>query len=102
MFAGCTTSSHSSENKIDNEIYLDEIKREIYQEAFAEGYRAAADAIIDEMPWYVVDLEELEASLYMIFDDDAYAEEIRDQILSYCEIYERTEFDPSDSKSNFD
>ena len=92
LLAGCSSSKHTSEKEIDNEVYLDEIKQEIYQEAYEAGYRAASDTIIGKMPWYMVDMEELEESLYMIFDDEAYAEEIKDQILSYCKIYDRADF----------
>ena len=92
LLAGCSSSKHTSEKEIDNEVYLDEIKQEVYREAYEAGYRTASDAIIGELPWYMVDMEELEESLYMIFDDEAYAEEIRDQILNYCRIYDRAEF----------
>ena len=93
---GCSLVEYDAEKEMDNEAYLDELRKEIYQEAYEEGYRdgrqVTADAITSELPWSMIEVEELEEALYMIFDD-AYAEEVRDQIVSYCKIYSRADFE---------
>ena len=102
LLSGCAPSEHDLEKEVEREMELEEIKREIYREAYEEGYRDAMDLMIDEMPWYLVDMEELEEALSMIFDDEAYAEEIRDQISSYCEVYECVDFKVAYSESGMD
>lgn len=93
--AGCTSPERSYE-----------IDYEIYEKGYEEGYIDAIEAMIDQIPWYLIDEEEFEDALYKVFDDGKYAEEIRDQILSHCELYERSDFiiDYSDSgiDYNFD
>ena len=88
FIGGCSPTERDLERKIE----LEEIKREIYTQAYEDGYKDATRAVINELPWYLVDMEDLEDSLYMIFDDGEYAEEIRDQIMTYCEIYESKDF----------
>jgi hypothetical protein len=88
LVVGCYQNKRDSKRRME----LAEIKREVYEKAYEEGYKDAVVAVMYELPWYMVDMEELEDSLYEIFDDGEYAEEIRDQITSYCEIYERSDF----------
>ena len=88
VVAGCGPT----ERDLEKDLELDDLKREIYVKAYKEGYKDATRAVIDELPWYLIDMEELEDSLYQIFDDGYLAEEVRDQITTYCNIYENTDF----------
>ena len=92
MFPGCTSASQNLDKEIESEDEIEEIKKEVYEKAYKEGYIEGAGAVLDELPWYLLDSEELEDALYMIYEDGEEAEEIRDQILSYCETYEKTDF----------
>ena len=104
MFSGCDLSERSLDKEIETEMDIEEIKREVYEKAYKEGYNDGAGAVLNELPWYLIDLEEFEDSLYMVFEDGTYAEEIRDQILSYCETYEKEDFaiEPSTYDMDYD
>lgn len=93
LFTGCASSEGAWEKECA-----------VYEEGYKEGYEDAIEAIMDEIPWEMLDKEELEDALYKVFEDGEYAEEIRDQILSYCELYEREDFkiDYSDSGMDYD
>ena len=80
VLTGCTTK-HTSERDY-----------EIYEKGYEEGYYDAIEVIIDQMPWYLIDKEEFEDALYKVFDNDEYAEEVRDAILSYCDLYKQNDF----------
>lgn len=82
LLTGCAPTTSTMESKY-----------EIYSEGYSEGYNDALDAVINEMPWSFIDKEELVDALYQIFDNDEYAEEVRDQILSYCELFERQDYE---------
>ena len=88
LVCGCTPT----ERDLEKEMEFDDIKSDIYAKAYEEGYKDAIQAVVDELPWYLVDMEELEDSLYQIFEDEEYAEEVRDQIITYCDIYEKKDF----------
>lgn len=99
----CLVSCGNSATKeVEHEIDIDEMKTEVYRSAYKEGYMDAVEAMMYELPWYMVDADELENSLYMIFDDEAIAEEVRDLIFSYCELYERADFELAYSDSGMD
>ena len=103
MCVGCAPD-YSWESEAEKQMDLDELKAEIYKQAYEEGYKDAVEATIDNMPWYLIDMDELEEALDMIFDNTyGYADEIRDQILSYCNLYECTDFkiDYSDSAMDY-
>ena len=102
MFSGCTSSKHSLDKEIETEMDIEEIKQEVYKKAYEEGYKDGAGAVLNELPWYLIDLEEFEDSIYMVFEDGAYAEEIRDQILTYCETYEKKDFAVEYSSDDMD
>ena len=91
VLAGCETTTHMSERDY-----------EIYEKGYEEGYNDAIETLIDQMPWYLIDEEEFEKALFKVFDDDEYAEEVRDAILSYCELYERKDFEIDYSDSGID
>lgn len=99
ILGGC---GGSTERELEKEMEFEESKAEIYASAYEEGYRDAVRAVVEEMPGYLVDVEEVEDSLYMIFDDGEYAEEIRDLIFSNCEIYENRDFAVEYSKDEMD
>lgn len=88
LVCGCAPT----ERDLEKEIELDDTKSGIYAKAYEEGYKDAIQAVVDELPWYLVDMEKLEDSLYQIFEDEEYAEEVRDQIITYCDIYEKNDF----------
>lgn len=88
LVCGCAPT----ERDLEKEIELDDTKSRIYAKAYEEGYKDAIQAVVDELPWYLVDMEKLEDSLYQIFEDEEYAEEVRDQIITYCDIYEKNDF----------
>lgn len=88
VIAGCGPT----ERDLEKEAELEDIKREVYIKAYKEGYKDATRAVVDELPLYLIDVEELEDSLYQIFEDGYLAEEVRDQITTYCNIYENTDF----------
>lgn len=88
LVCGCAPT----ERDLEKEMEFDDIKSEIYAKAYEEGYKDAAQAVVNELPWHLIDMEELEDSLYKIFEDGEYAEEVRDQIITYCDIYEKSDF----------
>ena len=98
LISGCG----STERDLENEMELERIKAEIYEEAYKEGYNDAVGTVVSSMPWFMIDMEELEDSLYEIFGDGEYAEEIRDQIMTYCDIYESEDFIVEYSKDEMD
>ena len=102
LVLGLVSCGGNAEKELEQKIDLENMKTEIYLNAYEEGYMDAVDAVISEMPWYMIDAEELESSLYMIFDDGAFAEEVRDLIFSYCELYEHEDFEIAYSDSAMD
>ena len=93
-----------TERKFENEQGF-ESKSETSDNAYEEGYDAAIQDVMDELPSSMIDVEELQDSLYIIFEDGEYAEEIRDQIMSYCNIYDipsylQNEFNNDNINSN--
>jgi hypothetical protein len=91
LITGCSSSENSWEREC-----------EIYEKAYKDGYNDAVEEIVDELPWTFIDKEELEDSLYKIFEDGAFAEEVRDQIQSYCEIYSNDDFEIDYSDTGID
>ena len=106
LLVGCSTSpsEYELEKEAEREAELDAIKREAYEQGHKEGYYDAIDAMISEMPWYLIDVEEMHDSLNKIYDGDEYADELRDLILDYCELHESTDFvvEYSDSMMDYD
>ena len=100
LLVSCASPRYISEKEAIEEMEIEEIKREAYRQGYMEGYDDATETIIYEMPWDLIDKEEFEHALYEVFEDGAYAEEIRDQILSYCDIYECVDFKVEFSDSN--
>ena len=98
LLSGCGNPEREIENRINEEVE----KAEIYHAGYKDGYIDAMEWVAGTMPEYVIDMEELEDSLYMIFEDAEYAEEIRDWIWSDCVVYERGDFTKEFSDSGID
>ena len=92
LLTGCMQTEQNAEIKLERKIEAENEKFEVYEAGYEEGYKDAVEDVIEEVPWYLINGEDLENALYEIFDDGEYAEEIRDQILSYCQIYESIDF----------
>ena len=91
MCTGCSPD-YSWEAENEREMELDELKAEMYNQAYEEGYTDAVEYVIDGMPHSIIDAEELEDSLYWIFDDEDLAQEVRDLIFDNISVYERWDY----------
>ena len=106
MCVGCSPD-YSFEAEAERQMELDELKAEIYNQAYEEGYNDAVEDVIDSMPCPMINVYELEDYLNdILFEYDSlecyldstvdcneFANELRDQLFSYCKLYDRTDFE---------